>query len=276
MISRIVARGPALSRRRFLGLIGVAGFGASYGTRLGSAADERGGAGDRAHLPALRLPATTHNGAKIPIVVEMSHPMERDHYIKRLEVVNEGDPIPAKGTFDFSPANGQMFLAFQARMDEGTSEVLVTAECTRHGRWSRRQPIKVADGAGGCASAPLPARARGLDIHPPRIRIPQLVRDTRIRRDELIDVQVAIRHPSRTGLALRNGVFVQQAEPFYLARLEVFYGPDRVSDFMLTSAVSDDPFITFRLRAGREESLRVLVTNSRGQRFEATHPVRLS
>jgi len=276
MISRIVARGPALSRRRFLGLIGVAGFGASYGTRPGSAADERGGAGDGAHLPALRLPTTTHNGAKIPIVVEMSHPMEPDHSITRLEVVNERDPVPSKGVFHFTPANGQVFLAFQARMNEGVSRVVVTAECTRHGRSSSTQGITVVEGEGGCADAPLPARTPGPDLRPPRIHIPQLVREGRIRGDELIDVQVAIRHPSRTGLALRNGAFVQQAEPFYLARLEVFYGSDHVSDFRLTPAVSNDPFITFRLRAGREAPLKVLFTNSRGQRFEATHPIRLS
>jgi hypothetical protein len=44
----------------------------------------------------------------------------------------------------------------------------------------------------------------------------------------------------------------------------------------MTSAVSDDPFVTFRLRAAREEPLRVLLTNSRGQQFEATHQIRVS
>jgi len=276
MISPVVARASALSRRRFLGLIGAAGFGASYGARPDAAADERGGRGDPVHVPVLRLPTTTHNGAKIPIVVEMSHPMERDHSITSLEVVNERDPVPSKGVFHFTPANGQVFLAFQARMSEGASRVAVTAECSRHGGSSSTQSITVVEGEGGCADTPLPARTPGPELRPPRIRIPQLVREGRIRRDELIDVQVAIRHPSRTGLALRNGAFVQQAEPFYLARLEVFYGTDRVSDFMLTPAVSDDPFIAFRVRAGREELLKVLFTNSRGQRFQATHPIRLS
>jgi len=276
MLSPVVSRAPVLSRRWFLGLIGAAGFGAPFGARLSSVADDRGAARDRLHVPVLRLPTTTHNGAKVPIVVEMSHPMESDHSITRLEVVNARDPVPSKGVFHFTPANGQVFLAFQARMHEGASKVAVSAECTRHGRSSSTQGITVIEGEGGCADVPLPARTPGPDLRPPRIRIPQLVREGRIRRDELIDVQVAIRHPSRTGLALRNGAFVQQAEPFHLARLEVFYGTERVSDFMLTSAVSDDPFITFRLRAGREEPLQVLFTNSRGQRFEATHPIRLS
>jgi len=161
-------------------------------------------------------------------------------------------------------------------MDEGASEVLVTAECTRHGRFSSRQPITVADGTGGCASAPLPARTDGPDIRPPRIHIPQLVREGRIRRDELIDVQLAIRHPNRTGLAVRDGRFIQQAEPFFVQSVEVFYGAERVSRFALTPAISDDPFITFRLRPTRDETLKVVFTNSRGQRFEASQPIRLS
>src|SRR5438876_744561 len=278
--------GVTLSKRRFLtlgttaacvadGIFGDA-VGARQGLPVGSSDPEERATLERLHLPRLRLPTRASNGAKVPIVVEMSHPMEPDHYITRLDVVNERDPIPSKGVFHFTPANGQVFLAFQARMNEGTSQVSVTAECTKHGRWSSTQSITVADGTGGCASTPLPARTGGPDIHPPRIRIPQLVREGRIRRDALIDVQLAIRHPSRTGLAVRDGRFIQHSEPFYLAELEVFYGAERVRRFAMTPAVSDDPFITFRLRAGREESLQVRFTNSRGQRSEATHPVRLS
>ncbi|PYN97320.1 MAG: hypothetical protein DMD91_18100 [Candidatus Rokuibacteriota bacterium] len=243
---------------------------------LGAPDNLPAGVDDRLHAIRLRLPRMAPNGAKVPIVVDVSHPMEPDHYIKRLEVVNERDPIPLKGVFDFGPANGQAFIAFQARMDEGASEVLVTAECTRHGRWWSRQPITIADGAGGCASTPLPARTVGVDIRPPRIHIPQLVREGRIRRDELIDVQLAIRHPNRTGLAVRDGRFIQQAEPFFVQSVEVFYGVERVSRFAMTPAISDDPFLTFRLRPARDEVLKVVFTNSRGQRFDATHPIRLS
>jgi hypothetical protein len=48
-----------------------------------------------------------------------------------------------------------------------------------------------------------------------------------------------------------------------------------VSRFELTPALGDDPFITFGVRA-REGVLRVLVRNSRGQRFEASHEIHLS
>jgi hypothetical protein len=60
--------------------------------------------------------------------------MDPDHYITSVNVVNVRDPVPLKGSFHFTPANGQVYLAFQARLDQGVSKVLATAECNVHGR----------------------------------------------------------------------------------------------------------------------------------------------
>jgi hypothetical protein len=212
----------------------------------------------------------------VPIVIEMAHPMEPEHFIRALAVRNPADPIPSKGRFEFTPANGQLYLAFQARLQEGVSEVTVVTECSRHGRHAAVGVVKVAEGAGGCAAPAPPAPAASDEIHPPAIRIPRLVREGRLRPGEIVDVQVTIRHPSRTGLVLRDGVFVQESEPFFLSELIAWYGDERVSRFALTPALSDNPLITFRLRATRAEPLRVALANSRGQRFEAVHQVRLA
>jgi desulfoferrodoxin (superoxide reductase-like protein) len=232
---------------------------------------------ERLHYPVLRLPVVSSNGAKVPIVVEMIHPMERGHYITSVEVVNQRDPVPSKGTFRFTPANGQVYLSFQARMHYGVSEVSVTAECNLHGRWSSTRSINIPEGAGGCAAAaPPPERVTDDELRPPVIRIPELVKSGHLRANEIILVQLVTRHPSRTGLLFRDGKFAQASEPFHLREIQVLYGEERVSRFELTSALSDDPFISFRLRARREGLLRMLVTNNRGQRFEATHQIRLS
>jgi hypothetical protein len=50
----------------------------------------------------------------------------------------------------------------------------------------------------------------------------------------------------------------------------------RGSRFLFTSALSDDPLITFRLRAGRGGLLRVVLTNNRGDRFETSTPLEVS
>ena len=38
-----------------------------------------------------------------------------------------------------------------------------------------------------------------------------------------------MKHPNRTGLALREGRFVQEAAPFHLTEMEVVYDGERVS-----------------------------------------------
>jgi len=224
------------------------------------------------------MPTFTRNGAHVPIVVELTDPMEPDHYISSLQILNEGDPIPAKGTFHLTPANGQAYLATQARMRSGTSSVTVIAECTRHGRSVARQSITIPEGAEGCASAAdgPDGRTGHDDIPPPVIRIPEIVARGRIQRGEIVRVQLQVKHPSQTGLALRGGKYVQESDPFYLQTMEAFYGDQLVSRFEMTPAGSDNPFVTFKLRATEARRVRIVLTNNRGQRFEASEEVALS
>jgi desulfoferrodoxin (superoxide reductase-like protein) len=286
MSDRTNPRARQWSRRAVLGLASAAigvlaegvarrGWSASEARRLRADDPDVLPPFERQHLPVLRLPVIAGNGAKVPIVVEMAHPMEPGHYIASVEVINGRDPIPSKGVFHLGPANGQMYLSFQARMDHGISEVSVIAECAVHGRWSSARAVNIPQGGGGCADPPIAARRLGEDdVRPPAIRIPQLLKRGRIRPGEIVLVQLVTRHPNRTGLELRDGEFVQAAEPFYLTEVEVIYGGERVSRFELTPALSDDPFISFPLRVSREGPLLVRLTNNRGQRFEATHHLR--
>jgi sulfur-oxidizing protein SoxY len=258
------------SRRAVLGLAaGGAAAVAALATRGARAAAPPG------HRLVLRVPPVTTNGARVPVVVEMEHPMEPDHHVTRVEVVNARDPVPSKGVYHLTPASGRVHLAFPARLDEGESTLVATAECSRHGPISAVGTVRIPPGGGGCTgAAPAAGTERADDIGDPVIRIPQLVAHGRIRPDEIVTVQVKTRHPVRTGLERRDGTFVQASPPFYLAGLEAFHDGDRVSRFVLTAALSDNPLITFAVRARREGTLAVVLTNSRGQRFHASHPLR--
>ena len=275
------------SRRAFLalasGAVGLLAEGGSW--QGGRAAEARRLSADdpdllppfeRLHLPVLELPVVAGNGAKVPIVVEMTHPMDQGHCITTIQVSNERDPVPSKGVFHWSPANGRLYLSFQARLHDGRSEVSVTAECNRHGRWSSTRSISVVEGAGGCAAPAPPARIKDDEIRPPALRIPELLKRGRIRPDEIVLVQLVTRHPNRTGLGFRDGRFVQESEPFHLRLVEVFYGGERVNRFECTPALSDDVFISFPLRARREGPVRAVLTNNRGQRFEAAQDIRFA
>lgn len=223
----------------------------------------------------LKVPPFTRNGASVPLVVEMRHPMETDHYIKSIQILNESDPIPSKGIFHFSPANGQAYLSVQARMNSGTSTVLAAAECTRRGRWTTSQSITIPEGGGGCATAAEEGDHLLSDdaIRPPIIRIPELVERGTIRRGEIIRVQMNVKHPSRTGLTHQGTTFLQTADPFYLKEMKVLYGDRLVSRYEMTPAISENPFITFTLRASEEAAVRIVVTNSHGQQFQATQEI---
>ena len=239
-----------------------------------SAGPPSGIADDGGEPPVLRLSRLTENGAKVPVVVEMTHPMEPDHHLASLRVVNDRDPIPSKGEFHFTPTNGHVYLAFQVRLDDGRSTVQVSAHCNRGRRWSTAREIRVAAGGGGCVG-PVPLTDRGeSEIRPPVIRLPQRLRGQPIEPGQTIDVQVKLKHPVQTGLALRDGQFVPVAEPFYLTGMDVFYGGARVSRFVLTPALADDPLISLRLRPWDEGLLRVVFRNSRGAELDATHPIR--
>jgi predicted secreted protein len=276
-------RPPALSRRTFLALTSAAvgvwirpAWAGPSGNHGGAHAGASPADGD--HTLQLRVPQRTRNGAKVPIVVESAHPMTPEHHVTRIRVTNENDPISAKGTFELTPANGRVYLAFQGRMHEGASEVTATAECNLHGTFSVSSPIEIPEGAGGCTGAGPPkiGRTPGDDIRGPDIRIAELVERGAIRAGELIHVQLKMRHPNRTGLVFRNGKFFQESEPIHLDAIDVFYDGEPVSHFAMTAALSDDPFVTFGLLARRDRTLRVVVTNNRGQRFEAERELRVA
>ncbi len=277
-----------ITRRGFLGFaagIAAAGFcevwdkGMTWGVaeaRGQSSEALQSSAFESLHRPELRMPRVTMNGAHVPLVIDMSHPMDADHYVTSLHILNETDPFPSKGIFHFTPTNGRAHLAVQARMHSGDSTVVVIAECNRHGRWAVRQPITIPEGRGGCASPGTATASRPADekTQPPALRIPELIERGQLRRGDLIRVQMQVKHPNRTGLIFHAGQFIRDSEPFYLARMEVLYHGRQVSRYEMSPGLSDNPLITFMLRVTEEAPLQVVLTNSRGQRFEAVQELR--
>jgi len=103
---------------------------------------------EKLHIPRIRMPDVVEDGANAPIIVSMDHPMEQDHYISSVQILDYHDPIIWKGTFSFTPDNGEVYLYTQLRIDSGESTVYVIAECTQHGKWVSEHNIDVA--VGGC------------------------------------------------------------------------------------------------------------------------------
>ncbi len=103
---------------------------------------------ERLHVPRVRIAEVIEDGANAPVIVEMDHPMDRDHYIQTVRILDYQDPLIWKGTFHFTPDSGAVFIYTQVRLDSGKSTIYAIAECNRHGRWLGSADVDVA--VGGC------------------------------------------------------------------------------------------------------------------------------
>jgi len=215
------------------------------------------------HRLQIDLPVLADDPVAVPFQVSVEHPMEADHFIRFLEVTIETDPVPYKGKFVFTPANGRAWVAFQFRSGIGGA-VKVVGECSRHGRFTGTREVRVVEG--GCTTAP--DRTVRERLGNPLIRLPRS-----IRPGEVVEVRTKVDHGSYTGLALNGGKFVRELPEFYVKQMLVFLDTQKISEFQMTSAVSPNPVIRFPLKVAGEGTLRVVFVNNQGQRWEATQAI---
>lgn len=221
--------------------------------------------GDRDHTVKLDVPRLSEDPAGVPVSVSVDHPMEPDHHIRSIEVTLASDPIPYKGTFLFTPANGRASVSFKMRSGAG-GVVRAVAECTKHGKFTGTREIRVTEG--GCAMPP-----DGSPKDKPKnvqIRLPESV-----RAGQTVEARVRVEHFTETGLAFRGGKYVREAPEFYLKDMLVFLDDQKVSEFRMSSAVSPNPIIRFPLRITKAGTLRVVFVNSEGHRAEGTLPLKV-
>jgi sulfur-oxidizing protein SoxY len=239
--------------------------GAALGPRpaAGQGSSRSGAGGDPAHRIQVDAPILADDPVAVPLTVSVEHPMEPEHYIKSLEVTLATDPVPQKGTFLFTPGSGRASIAYQMRSGQG-GELTVAAECSQHGRFEARHTVRVAPG--GCA---VPAGGAVREAG----GMPSVRADGRTRRGQAIPVWAALRHSSHTGLIERQGKLVPGRPAYFVERLTVFLGEERVSEFRLTPAISPDPKLRFFVKAEPGRAVRVVFVNNRGERWEASQPL---
>ena len=103
---------------------------------------------EKLHVPTLKMPIIAEDGSVIPFYVESDHPMEKDHYIESVEIINFGDPIAHKGIIHFSTSNGVVYFSSQIRAVSGTNTIRAIMKCNKHSRWVGEATVKVT--VGGC------------------------------------------------------------------------------------------------------------------------------
>ena len=74
---------------------------------------------DREHRPVIDTPTLAEDPSAVPLQVSVNHPMEPEHFIRSIEIRLDHDPVPYKGKFLFTPANGLAAVAFHMRSGAG-------------------------------------------------------------------------------------------------------------------------------------------------------------
>jgi len=248
-----------LSRRGLLDVVLLGAVGLALRPSISGAADLASG-----HRPRIATPNLAEDPIAVPVRVSVEHPMEPGHFIESLDIVLATDPVPRKGTFRFTPANGRAEVAFPMRSGVG-GLLEVTATCSRHGRFVGTRELRVAgDGCAVDLETPAKNRARH-----PKLR----VTDTPWGRG-VVEVLARLDHESDTGLRSIGGKYVRVRPEFFLRQMRVYLGRRMVSDFRFTSALSPSPIIRFPLKITGEQRLRVVFLNSEGRQWEATQLIR--
>ncbi len=192
--------------------------------------------------------------------------MESGHFIEAVEIVLETDPVPHKGTYRFTPANGRARVSFPMRSGVGG---LLTAivTCSRYGRFVEKRELRVA--GDGCASHPDVVAKQQPEN--PRLRVVGS-----IRVGQIVDVLAKMDHDSDTGLRLKDGRYVRVRREFFVREMPAYLGRHRISEFRFTSALSPNPIIRFPLKVAGADTLRVVFVNSEGQQWQASELIRPS
>lgn len=115
--------------------------------------------------------------------------------------------------------------------------------------------------------------AKKIKMGKARMRLPK-----KIKKGDIIEVRATIRYPSTTGLKMideAKNLFGRDKPAVYLRLMEVFYGGEKITEFIMTSATSPDPLIRFKMRADKNAPLRIVFTNHLDQTAEVSKDIKV-
>ncbi len=111
------------------------------------------------------------------------------------------------------------------------------------------------------------------DIKPPRMRVSR-----RIKKDQIFKIKVKFDHPSFVGVGLVNDktlpIFNRATPVSFIRNMLVYYGDDLVSRFSMSSAIADNPLITFKMKAMKEAPIKVVFVDNQGERWETKKKIK--
>jgi hypothetical protein len=110
-----------------------------------------------------------------------------------------------------------------------------------------------------------------------KIKAPRMKIKRRVKRDEIMKIKVRFDHPSFTGLGMvteEEGRFNRVTPSTFIRNMLVYYDDELVSRLRTSSALADNPLITFKLKAIKEAPVKVVFIDDQGERWEVSKDVK--
>ncbi len=214
----------------------------------------------------IKAPYTAEDASIVPISVHTKVLQTADHYIKKIHIFVDKNPLPLVGVFELTPHSGKADLAMRIRVD-AFSYVRAIAEMNTGELYMTKSFVR----AKGACSAPPPA---SMDESVKLLGTMKMntIGDIEFGKPNLM--QLKIRHPNITGMApLRIGSRVMPP-PHFVKELEVDFNGEIVMKALLTFGISMDPAFRFYFVPDKAGTMTVKGVDTKNNNFSSTHDIK--
>lgn len=215
---------------------------------------------DGAEILGLEAPPRAHDAALVPLTVTTSGAKP----VETIYLIIDNNPGPLAGKFTFGETADPSVLKVRMRVNTYT-DIHAVAE-TRDGKlYSVQQFVKA---AGGCSAPAGSNDAKALeDLGQMRLRLPP-----EVVIGKPVHAQLMIRHPNFNGMQM-DQITRHYTPAHFIKTIELTFEGKRVLDMQSDIALSTDPVITFGFVPHKAGKLKVVVNDSKDNRFERTFDV---
>ena len=195
----------------------------------------------------LDAPYRAEDPAIVPIKVTSKFAQTPGHYIKKIWLFVDKNPLPFVGEFEFFPVSGKADLALRVRVNT-YSNIRAVAE-TQDGQLTMTK--KFVKASGGC-SAPIGA---DLDAAMSRLGKVKFRLDETITPGQASMAQLMISHPNLTGMQMDQITrFIRKSH--FIDQLKVSFDNQPVLNAKIDIAISADPNFRFYFVPNRAGELK--------------------
>jgi sulfur-oxidizing protein SoxY len=215
---------------------------------------------DGADVLGLEAPPRAHDAALVPLTVTTSGAKP----VETIYLIIDNNPGPLAGKFTFGEAGDPSVLKVRMRVNTYT-DIHAVAESADRKLYSVQKFVKA---AGGCSAPAGSNDAKALEnLGQMRLRLaPDVV------MGKPVQAQLMIRHPNFNGMQM-DQITRHYTPAHFIKTIEVTFEGKRVLDVQSDIALSTDPVITFRFVPHKEGKLKVVVNDTKNNRFEHSFDV---